>query len=82
VVDKVEVVRSSRFRRAKLYYLRSLRGKAARLREVETEEDKAIRKDYPSTHRDLTGCGRVVLSCAFGRLALRTIRTGVAAAAE
>ena len=36
VVDKVEVVRSFKVRRAKLYYLRSLRGKAARLREVET----------------------------------------------
>ncbi len=35
VIDKVDVVRSSRVRRAKLYYLRSLRGKAARLREAE-----------------------------------------------
>src|SRR5262249_40724543 len=35
VIDKVDVVRSSKVRRAKLYYLRSLRGKAARLRDVE-----------------------------------------------
>ena len=35
VVDKVDVVRSSKVRRAKLYYLRGLKGKAARLREVE-----------------------------------------------
>ena len=35
VIDKIEVVRSSRVRRAKLYYLRGLRGKSARLREVE-----------------------------------------------
>jgi large subunit ribosomal protein L19 len=35
VVDKVEVVRSARVRRAKLYYLRALRGKAARLKEAE-----------------------------------------------
>ena len=35
VIDRVDVVRSSRVRRAKLYYLRGLRGKAARLREVE-----------------------------------------------
>ncbi len=35
VIDKVELLRSSRVRRAKLYYLRSLRGKAARLRDAE-----------------------------------------------
>jgi large subunit ribosomal protein L19 len=35
VIDKVDVLRSSKVRRAKLYYLRALRGKAARLRDVE-----------------------------------------------
>lgn len=35
VVDKIEKVRSYQVRRAKLFYLRGLRGKAARLREVE-----------------------------------------------
>jgi len=35
VIDKIDVVRSAKVRRAKLYYLRSLRGKAARLKEVE-----------------------------------------------
>src|SRR5213078_77448 len=35
VIDKIEHVRSSRVRRAKLFYLRGLKGKAARLREVE-----------------------------------------------
>lgn len=35
VVDKVEKIRSARVRRAKLFYLRGLRGKAARLKEVE-----------------------------------------------
>ena len=34
VVDKVEKVRSARVRRSKLFYLRGLRGKAARLKEV------------------------------------------------
>jgi large subunit ribosomal protein L19 len=35
VIDKVDLLRSSKVRRAKLYYLRGLRGKAARLRDVE-----------------------------------------------
>lgn len=35
VIDHIDVVRSGRVRRAKLYYLRNLRGKAARLRERE-----------------------------------------------
>jgi len=34
----VEVVRSSRVRRARLFYLRGLKGKAARLRETERAE--------------------------------------------
>lgn len=34
VVDKVEKVRSYRVRRAKLFYIRGLRGKAARMKEV------------------------------------------------
>ena len=38
VIDKVEVVRSSKVRRAKLYYLRGLRGKAARLKDVDREQ--------------------------------------------
>ena len=33
IIDKIEVVRSARVRRAKLYYLRNLRGKAARMKE-------------------------------------------------
>jgi DNA-binding response OmpR family regulator len=32
-IDKVEIVRSAKVRRAKLYYLRELRGKAARMKE-------------------------------------------------
>ena len=35
VIEKIEKVRSYRVRRAKLFYLRGLRGKAARLREVD-----------------------------------------------
>jgi large subunit ribosomal protein L19 len=33
VIDHIDVIRTGRVRRAKLYYLRGLRGKAARLRE-------------------------------------------------
>jgi large subunit ribosomal protein L19 len=33
-IKKIEVVRSGRVRRAKLYYLRGLKGKAAKLREL------------------------------------------------
>ena len=37
VVDKIEVVRRGKVRRAKLYYLRDLRGKAARIEERRDE---------------------------------------------
>ncbi|TDL97735.1 50S ribosomal protein L19 [Macrococcus brunensis] len=33
-IEKIEVLRRGKVRRAKLYYLRSLRGKAARIREI------------------------------------------------
>ena len=33
VIDRINIVRSARVRRAKLYFLRALRGKAARIRE-------------------------------------------------
>ena len=44
VIDKIEVVRRGRVRRAKLYYLRNLRGKAARIREkdMRTAKGKAV----------------------------------------
>jgi large subunit ribosomal protein L19 len=35
VIDKIDLLRSSKVRRARLYYLRGLKGKAARLRDVE-----------------------------------------------
>jgi large subunit ribosomal protein L19 len=40
VIDKVELLRSSKVRRSKLYYLRALRGKAARLKDVDREHAK------------------------------------------
>jgi large subunit ribosomal protein L19 len=36
IVDHIDVVRRGRVRRAKLYYLRNLRGKAARIKEKDT----------------------------------------------
>ena len=33
-VDRVEIIRKGKVRRAKLYYLRSLQGKAAKIKEV------------------------------------------------
>jgi len=36
VIDHIDLVRKGRVRRAKLYYLRKLRGKAARIREKDT----------------------------------------------
>ncbi len=41
VLDKIDVLRSAKVRRAKLYYLRALRGKAARLKEVDTRAGRA-----------------------------------------
>jgi len=35
VIDKIEILRSAQVRRAKLYFLRGLRGKSARLKEAE-----------------------------------------------
>ena len=39
-IEKVEVVRHGKVRRAKLYYLRNLRGKAARIVERRDNSDK------------------------------------------
>ena len=41
VIDHIEVVRRGRVRRAKLYYLRALRGKAARIEERREDRLKA-----------------------------------------
>jgi large subunit ribosomal protein L19 len=40
VVDKIEKIRSYKVRRAKLFYIRGLRGKAARLKEVDRATGK------------------------------------------
>ena len=41
IIGKIEVIKHGRVRRAKLYYLRKLRGKAARLRERDTRTHSA-----------------------------------------
>lgn len=44
VIDHIDLVRQGRVRRAKLYYLRKLRGKAARIRERDTRGPAAAAK--------------------------------------
>jgi large subunit ribosomal protein L19 len=41
VIDHIDVVRRGKVRRAKLYYLRDLRGKAARIKEKDTRNKTA-----------------------------------------
>ncbi len=43
-VEKVEIVKHAKVRRAKLYYLRELRGKAARLKEIRPQRAKGKSK--------------------------------------
>jgi large subunit ribosomal protein L19 len=40
VIDKIEKIRSYKVRRSKLFYIRGLRGKAARLKEIDRESGK------------------------------------------
>jgi large subunit ribosomal protein L19 len=41
IIDHIDLVKKGRVRRAKLYYLRELRGKAARIRERDTRGQQA-----------------------------------------
>ena len=43
IIDHIDVVRRGRVRRAKLYYLRNLRGKAARIKERDTRNKDAAK---------------------------------------
>ncbi len=43
-VEKVEIVKHAKVRQAKLYYLRELRGKAARLKEIRVQRVKGKSK--------------------------------------
>jgi len=42
IVDHIDVVKKGHVRRAKLYYLRQLRGKAARIRERDTRQVESV----------------------------------------
>lgn len=42
IVDHIDVVKRGHVRRAKLYYLRELRGKAARIRERDTRQTEVV----------------------------------------
>jgi large subunit ribosomal protein L19 len=48
VIEKIEVVRKGDVRRAKLYYLRDLRGKAAKIREKRATGDEVTRVAIPT----------------------------------
>ncbi len=43
IIDHIDLVRRGRVRRAKLYYLRALRGKAARIKELDTRNKDAAK---------------------------------------
>jgi large subunit ribosomal protein L19 len=47
-IDKLEITSSGRVRRARLYYLRELQGKKARLREVGRSDDGSSRSQAPA----------------------------------
>jgi large subunit ribosomal protein L19 len=54
VIDHIDLVRRGRVRRAKLYYLRKLRGKAARIRERDTRGERAIAAAASASARNKT----------------------------
>jgi large subunit ribosomal protein L19 len=45
VIDKIDVVRRGKVRRAKLYYLRGLRGKAARIEERRDSDNRTTQSE-------------------------------------
>ena len=66
-IDRIEVVTRGDVRRAKLYYLRELRGKKAKIKE---KREKQPRADFPlATPPDLRGCriDQIALPWSYGR---------------
>ena len=56
MIDSIKVVRRGKVRRAKLYYLRNLRGKSARIVEKKTDRAAGRRRRRVISHR--RGCDR------------------------
>lgn len=48
-IEQIEVMSSSHVRRARLYYLRDLQGKKARLRETRTQDNSAVASEAAET---------------------------------
>lgn len=53
VIEKIEVVRRGDVRRAKLYYLRDLRGKAAKIREKRSDVEASTKKSSVQVGADV-----------------------------
>ena len=60
VIDHIDLVRRGRVRRAKLYYLRKLRGKAARIRERDVRGERAAAAAASATSSSKTVPGEPV----------------------
>jgi len=89
IVDHIDVIKLGRVRRAKLYYLRELRGKAARIRERDTREKIRIQNAQPDqsdcakSRRNLSPINQAAFSrrynarrsCAAKETARETTRT-------
>ena len=91
IVDHIDVVKRGRVRRAKLYYLRGLRGKAARIRERDTRgqqggERQALRRQGRSNTPSPAGClsqtGVWLILTARTRVLTRQLCRGVRALAH
>jgi large subunit ribosomal protein L19 len=52
IIDHIDLVKKGHVRRAKLYYLRELRGKAARIRERETRQDQDAEQAFAAAAGD------------------------------
>ena len=57
IIDHIDLVRRGRVRRAKLYYLRKLRGKAARIRERDTRGERAAAAAAAASAQNRTAPG-------------------------